>query len=63
MIEGLAFKCDSCGFTIFPDPFVYRKSVTCVGEGLRMTAKLDKGWVYLNGLDLCSDCQTPTVVI
>lgn len=61
MHRGLAFKCDGCGFTIFPDPFVYRKSVTSVGDGLRMTATVDMGWVYSNGEDLCPDCQTPTV--
>ena len=58
-VTGL--ECDGCGVRLSPDPFIYRKSVTTTEEGLRMTAKLDMGWAYVNGEDRCPECQSPGV--
>ena len=60
-VQSLGCDGDGCEASILPDPFVYRKSVTSVEDGMRMTAKLDMGWVYVNGEDRCPDCQTPGV--
>ncbi len=58
-VSGL--ECDGCGVCISPDPFIYRKSVTNAEDGLRMTARIDMGWVYVNGEDRCPECRTPGV--
>ncbi len=62
-VQSLGCDGEGCEVIILPDPFVYRKSVTSVEAGMRMTAELDVGWVYMNGLDLCPDCQKPTVAV